>query len=131
VPNIPPHAVNATDRMVLRYQKQDPRLQAFGFDGLGEHVFGIEHDGQVVSACVSARENELCGEAWVQTAPDHRRQGLAGKVARAWAKSLMDTGKIPFYSHAAGNEPSAGLAKRLGLQFIFEEINLSPIDKIA
>ena len=124
----PPYSANAADRMVLRYRKQDPRVQAFGFDGLGEHVFGIEQDGRVVSACVSSRENELCAEAWVQTAPEHRRQGLAGKVVRAWAKSLMDTGKIPFYSHAAGNQESAGLATKLGLQAIFEEINLSAVE---
>jgi hypothetical protein len=121
----PPHSANFTDRMVLRYPKQDPRIQAFGFNNFTEHVFGIEQEGRVVSACVSTRENELCGEAWVQTAPEYRKQGLAGKVVNAWAKSLMMMGKIPFYSHKVDNTASASMAKRLGLVPIFEEINIS------
>lgn len=123
----PPHSANFTDRMVLRYPKQDPRIQAFGFDTFTEHVFGIEQEGRVISACVSTRENELCGEAWVETAPDYRRQGMAAKVVNAWAKSLMLMGKIPFYSHKAENTASAGMAKRLGLVPIFEEINISQV----
>lgn len=121
----PPSSANATDRMVLRYPKLDPRIQAFGFNGFSDYVYGIEQSGQVISACVSARENELCGEAWVQTRPSYQRQGLACKVVNAWAKSLMAMGKIPFYSHRADNEASAGLAKRLGLEPIFEEIKIS------
>jgi len=125
----PPNSTNSTDRMVLRYPKQDARIQAFGFNGFTEHVYGIEQEGRVVSACVSTRENELCAQAWVETAPEYRKQGLAGKVVNAWAKSLMATGKIPFYSHRSDNTPSASLAKRLELQFIFEEINISPLAK--
>jgi hypothetical protein len=123
----PPQAANFTDRMVLRYRKQDLRIQAFGFNTFNEYIYGIEQGGRVVSACVSTRENELCGEAWVQTAPEYQRQGLAGKVVKAWAKSLMLMGKIPFYSRKADNAASASLAKRLGLQFIFEQINISQL----
>lgn len=123
----PPSSANATDRMVLRYPKADPRIRAFGFNAFSDYVYGIEQSGQVISACVSTRENELCGEAWVQTAPSYRRQGLACKVVNAWAKSLMAMGKIPFYTHRADNDASAGLAKRLGLEPIFEEINITSI----
>jgi GNAT superfamily N-acetyltransferase len=121
----PLHPDNPTDRVVMRYGRQDPRVQAIGFGGFAEHVFGIESDGRIASACVSARENEQCGEAWVYTDPAYRDQGLAQKVVGAWAKSLTMAGKIPFYSHEFDNTASAGLAKRLGLEPIFEELNIT------
>ena len=63
--------------------KHDPKIQAFGFDGFAEQVYAIERDGRVVSACVSAREDKNCGEAWVNSDPAYRRQGLAKQVASA------------------------------------------------
>lgn len=120
----PAHPIITTDRIVMRFSKGDPRLRAIQFDGFAEPVFGIEQDGRVVSACVSVRENEHSGEAWVFTDPGHRNQGLAGQVVSAWAKSLTLSGKIPFYSHKAENAVSARLARRLGLQPIFEEITI-------
>ncbi len=118
---------DSIDKDVARYPSEDPRVQSSGFSGLAEHVFAIECDGRVVSACVSARENSQCGEAWVQTDPSYRRRGLAGKVVHAWANSLISTGKIPFYSHEFGNKASAGLAKHLGLKPVFEEITITRI----
>lgn len=110
---------------VICIAKNDPAIRAFGFDGFAEHVYAIQKNDAVVSACVSARENAECGEAWVYTSPDHRHQGLAQKVVNAWAGSLIDAGKIPLYSHKIENSASANLAARLGLQPVFEEITLS------
>lgn len=121
-PSIP---VNDSD--VHRLPKEDTRVKAFGFDGFAEQVYVIEGEGKVVSACVSTRENEKCGEAWVFTAPDHRHQGLARKVVSTWAGSLKRAGKIPFYSHKIDNLASANLAARLGLQPIFEEIAVTRV----
>lgn len=105
--------------------KNSSRVKEFGFDGFAEQVYVIERDGRLVSACVSTRENETCGEAWVFTAPEHRYQGLAQNVVSAWARSLMRAGKIPFYSHKIDNVASANLAKKLGLQPVFEEISIT------
>lgn len=113
------------DGSVIRFSRQDVKVQAFGFDGFAEQVYGIERDGKLVSACVSTRENDFCGEAWVYTDPEHRRQGFAQKVVSAWANGLLSAGKIPFYSHKIQNDASANLAKRLGLQPVFEEIVVS------
>ncbi len=113
------------DQEVGRYSGNHPQVTSIGYHGQAEHVFGIETEGRVVSACVSARENEHCGEAWVFTDPRHRRQGLASKVMRAWANSLISVGKIPFYTHEAGSKASAGLARRLGLQPVFEGLRIS------
>jgi RimJ/RimL family protein N-acetyltransferase len=117
----------AKDVDVIRLARQDPKIKLFGFDDFAENVYAIQLDDIIVSACVSARENEKCGEAWVYTNPEYRKQGFAQKVVNAWARSLMDAGKVPFYSHKINNAASANLARKLGLQLVFEEISISEI----
>ena len=107
---------------VIQFHNADPKVQAFGFDGLAEQIHAVERDGKIVSACVSAKENDRCGEAWVTTDSEYRHQGFARKVVGAWAKSLLAVNKLPFYSHKIDNLASAKLAKRLGLEPVFEEI---------
>ena len=120
---VPESYASFQDKEVKRYLRSDP--QAVGLDGPAEEMFGIEDDGQIISSCVSTRENAFCGEAWVYTDEDHRHQGLAQKVVSAWAASLLNVGKVPFYSHKITNTASANLAKRLALQPAFEEIVIS------
>ena len=107
--------------------KHDGRVKVFGFDSLAENVYAIEKNNALISACVSTRENEKCGEAWVYTAPEYRYQGFAQKVVNTWAGSLLDAGKVPFYSHQIENAASANLAKKLGLQAVFEEISIMQV----
>ena len=87
-----------------------------------ESVYAVERDDKIISACVSTRENDFCGEAWVYTDTSYRHQGYAQKVVGAWATSLISAGKVPFYSHKIQNVASANLAKCLGLKPVFEEI---------
>ena len=103
------------------YQRDDPKVIAFGFSGFSDQVFGIEQDGIILSACVSSRQNARSAEAWVFTHADHRKKGLAQQVVTAWAGSLQRAGLVPFYSHNAENTGSAQLAKRLNLIPVFEE----------
>jgi len=110
-----------------QYSKSNPKIQPFDFGGFNEHVYALERDGKIVSACVSAKENDHCGEAWVTTDENYRHQGLAQKVVSAWAKDVIRAGKIPLYSHKITNLGSAKLAKRLGLEPMFEEITVSSI----
>lgn len=119
-PSIPVH-----DEAVLCLSKHDKKVKEFGFDGFAEQVYVIEKEGKVLSACVSARENERGGEAWVYTTPEYRQQGFAQRVVKAWARSLMCAGKAPFYSHKIENKASANLAGRLKLEPVFEEIVIS------
>ncbi len=114
-----------SDRDVHCFSKDHKIVKAFRFNGFAGQVYAIEREGNVVSACVSARENETCGEAWVYTAPDFRHQGLAQKVVNTWAGSLMRAGKLPLYSHKIENVASANLARTLGLQAVFEEISIT------
>lgn len=122
-------STSGNDGEVLCLSKQDSRVRAFGFDGFAQHVYAIERHGRLVSACVSTRENDRCGEAWVYTAPEYRGQGFAQKVVKAWAGSLMEPGKVPFYSHKIENAVSAHLAGKLGLQLVFEEIAIAHADE--
>jgi GNAT superfamily N-acetyltransferase len=121
----PPQPILETD--VLCLSKNDSRVQALGFDGFAKEVYALAYDDRLVSACVSTRENERCGEAWVYTVPEYRKRGFAQKVVQAWARSLMEAGKVPFYSHNLKNEASANLAKKLGLLPVFEEISITQI----
>lgn len=115
------------DPEVLCLPKHDARVTSFGFDGFASEVYAIEQDGSLVSACVSTRENGACGEAWVYTLPEYRKHGFAQKVVSAWAKSLLEAGKVPFYSHDIKNTASANLARKLGLLPVFEEIAVTQL----
>src|SRR5262249_37930735 len=82
----PPQYAHAENSHVHRYAREDPRIKAFGFEGCADEVFAVEVDGVIVSACVSARQNTRCAEAWVFTTPEHRRKGLARLTVTAWAR---------------------------------------------
>lgn len=120
----------ASDADVLPFPKHDPKVKDFGFHGFAQHVYAIECNSRLISACVSVRENDRCGEAWVYTAAEYRGQGFAQKVVKAWAGSLMEAGKVPFYSHKIDNLASANLAAKLGLQPVFEEIVIAPVENL-
>jgi GNAT superfamily N-acetyltransferase len=102
----------------------DKRLEDFGFHGFRRPAYAVLRAGKIISACVSARQNDEAAESWVFTSPEYRRMGLARKTVTAWALDKMETKIIPFYSHAIGNLPSAGLAGRMGLTPLFEEISI-------
>ncbi len=55
----PERYIDAVFDEVVTLHKADPKVGAFGFDGFAEQVHAIERDGRIVSACVSARENEF------------------------------------------------------------------------
>jgi hypothetical protein len=86
----------AKDVDVICLSKQDAKVKRFGFDGFSEEIYAIQQNDIIVSACVSARENEKCGEAWVYTVPEYRKQGFAQKVVNAWATSLLHAIKSLF-----------------------------------
>ncbi|HEX5809214.1 MAG TPA: GNAT family N-acetyltransferase [Anaerolineales bacterium] len=121
----PESLVHFNDPDISCRSSNDPLIQDFGFGGFPGQVYAVEQNGKVVSACVSTRENRQCSEAWVYTAEACRKQGLAQQVVSAWAQSMLQTGRVPFYSHKIGNTASARLAKRLGLKPVFEEIAIT------
>ncbi len=120
----PQHYAEADTSRVTCFQRDDPKIQSFGFDQLADTVYAVEQDGVILSACVSVRQNAKCAESWVLTASEHRRRGLAQLTVTAWAKNVMQDGIAPFYSHKIGNTASAHLAIKLGLIPVFEEIGI-------
>ncbi|MCB9136693.1 MAG: GNAT family N-acetyltransferase [Anaerolineales bacterium] len=103
-------------------RRDNPKVVAFSFHGFTDKVYAIENEEMILSACVSARQNDKAGEAWVMTNPDHRKKGLARQVVLAWAEGMLQDGLIPFYSHNIKNTNSAMLAKSLNLLPLFEEV---------
>lgn len=89
----------------------DPEMLTFGWP-----VYAVLVEGRIASTCVSARENELAGEAWVQTHPSFRHRGYARQVTAAWGDALLRRGKIPLYSHSDDNIASARVARSLKLR---------------
>ncbi len=120
----PPHYAEADTSRVACLQRDDPRIQNFGFDQLADQVYAVEQAGVILSACVSVRQNAKCAEAWVFTACEQRGRGLAQLAVTAWAKHVMQDGIVPFYSHKIDNTASAHLANKLGLIPVFEEIGI-------
>jgi hypothetical protein len=118
---------SANMKAVRCFSQDDPKIVAFGFDGLANKVFAIEKEGMILSACVSSRQNSKCAEAWVFTHPDYRRKGLAQQVVTVWAREMQKEGRVPFYSHSIENTNSALLAKRLKLTEVFEETVLHKV----
>ncbi|MGH2485624.1 MAG: GNAT family N-acetyltransferase, partial [Ktedonobacterales bacterium] len=91
-------------------ERFDPEMTSFGWP-----VYAVLRDGAVVATCVSTREIERAGEAWVQTARAYRGRGYARQVTAAWGDALLRQGKVAFYSHALDNAASAGVARTLRL----------------
>lgn len=101
-------------------QRFDPELTSLGWP-----VYAVLRDGEIVSTCVSTRETERAGEAWVQTAPAFRGRGYARRVCAAWGHALTRRGKIAYYSHAEDNKASAGVARSLGLTAYLRDVGYS------
>lgn len=117
----PDHLARETTGPVRCLYRQDPKVIAFGMGGLPGPVFAIQDEDAILSACVSARQNHRCAEAWVMTRPEYRRKGYGRQVVAAWAAALRAQGILPFYSHDTQNLESALLAERLELQEVFTE----------
>ena len=117
----PEHVTLEPSEQVKCLATDDPRVKALGMGGLPGRVYAIEKDGQLLSACVSSRQNHRSAEAWVVTHPRYRRKGYGRSVVAAWGMAAQAEGLIPFYSHDVRNEPSALLAQSLGLSQAFTE----------
>lgn len=114
------------DVVMLRPAIAEERALLEGFDaevaGYGWPVYAVVRDGRVVSACVSSREDQRGGEAWVQTLPEAQRRGYARQVTAAWAHALQAEGKLPFYSFSDENVASGAVARSLGLRIYLSDV---------
>ncbi|MCA9373372.1 GNAT family N-acetyltransferase [Candidatus Woesebacteria bacterium] len=88
-------------------------------------AYAVLHESKVVSCCVSSRENDRAGEAWIFTLPEYRKQGFGSKAVLFWASELQKAGKIPLYSHIDSNSSSRNLAHKLNLMQVFENVSFN------
>ena len=72
-------------------------------------------DGQAVSICCSVRMTSQAHEAGVETHRDFRGRGRATEVVAAWARAVLESGRIPLYSTSWENQASRAIARKLGL----------------
>jgi hypothetical protein len=78
-------------------------------------ILRIRLDTQIVSVCFCARRSEIAAEAGVETALGYRGRGFGSRVTAAWARLILDSGRLPLYSTSWSNAASLGVARKLGL----------------
>jgi hypothetical protein len=92
---------------------------------LCQPMFALTVDGQAASLCCSVRQTSMAHEAGVETAAQFRGRGYASRVALAWARAVKDAGRIPLYSTSWTNDASRGVARRLALTLIGNDLHIS------
>jgi GNAT superfamily N-acetyltransferase len=76
---------------------------------------GVRH---AVAVCASVRMGPEVHEAGVETHPRYRRRGHALRAVRSWALAVRAAGATPVYSTSWDNEASLAVARRLGLELL-------------
>lgn len=76
---------------------------------------GVAVDGQLVSACSTARSSPRGAEAGTWTDPAYRGQGFAAAATAGWASMLLSEGRVLFYCTDEWNRSSRAVARRLDL----------------
>lgn len=75
---------------------------------------------EIVATCRAQKINQVAADAWVQPEPSNRDE--VRQVTLAWAYTMQDNGKIPFFSYHTDDEAAADLARGLGLTLVAEEV---------
>jgi RimJ/RimL family protein N-acetyltransferase len=82
---------------------------------IGEWAMALDGEDPV-SICHTPASTDESADAGTWTRADHRRKGLAAATARAWSLLERRRRRVLFYSTAADNHASRGVARRLGLR---------------
>jgi hypothetical protein len=90
----------------------------------------VKVNGRIVSKTISIRQNANCAEAYVETHPDFRMKGYGRQTATAWARDILNSGRVPFYSYKLSNRASAALAVRLGVIRFAEVVVYDPVESL-
>lgn len=86
-------------------------------DGLGAW-----RSGELVAVCFSRTgANAPVREAWVFTAPAHRRQRIASSLLVAWADTVREQGGTPLFGPRRDDRPARVLAHGIGLEPLGED----------
>jgi GNAT superfamily N-acetyltransferase len=86
----------------------------------------VKVEGQTVCQASSVRKNEKCAEVYVETLPAYRRKGYGRQVVAAWARDVLDSRRVPFYSYRLRNRPSTALANSLRVAWYANVVTFGP-----
>lgn len=82
----------------------------------GLPMAAVVANGRAVALCASVRASAAVHCAGVETVPEHRGRGLAGRAVSAWAATVRSRGAAPIYGTTFDNLSSQRVAARLGLR---------------
>jgi GNAT superfamily N-acetyltransferase len=68
----------------------------------------------VVGCAAASDENDRLWQIGVDVLAPYRGRGIGRAVVARLTESILDAGKVPYYSHSISNIPSAALATSLG-----------------
>ncbi len=80
---------------------------------IGRPGFAVLRDERTVAVAFSSRSVAGAAEAGVETLPAHRGRGYATAVTAAWAEAVRRSGRVAFYSAAAGSAASLAIGRKL------------------
>jgi epoxide hydrolase-like predicted phosphatase len=86
----------------------------------------IRMDDTPVSRALSVRENSNCAEVAVETLAAYQRRGFARQVSAAWARQVIQSGRVAFFSFAETNLASRSLAASLGVMPFATSVSFEP-----
>jgi len=67
----------------------------------------------------------MAHEAGVETAPPYRGRGHAAQVVAAWARAVLELGRVPLYSTSWQNEASRAVARKLSLIRFGDDLHIT------
>ncbi len=73
-------------------------------------------DGRPVAFCYPVLQTETLWDVSVDTLPDYRGRGLAGRAARAMIRRMRASGKAPVWGALEINTASLSVARQLGFE---------------
>ena len=88
-------------------------------------ICAVVEDVFAVAVCFSAREPSPGAEAGVFTAEEYRRRGYAQRAVAAWARGVLEAGRVPLYSTSWRNTASRRIAERLGGELYAVDFSLT------
>ncbi len=104
----------------------DPYLSEWSGDVEAYAPFAVaKHDGAAVSLCASVRRTDAADEAGVETHPDFRGRGHAGRAVARWASEVRRSGRHPLYSTSWDNTASISVATKLGLIHFGSDLHMA------
>jgi len=80
-----------------------------------DQMWVIDLAGETAAYAWSVRQNDASAELAVEVETGYRRRGFGRQLAAAWARQVLESGRVAFYSYRLDNLPSMALARSLSV----------------